>query len=139
MASIVLKGREYPLLYTTLEMKTIQERIASPLAKAVRLCTGRNPEDENDTEWFGSDRHLDALAKLIVIMAEAAAEEAGGDCDLTEKKVLRAMRPTEIGDAINACMAAFADGMHSEIEPKEEKGPVDVTLEQMNKKKEKEE
>ena len=137
MASIELKGREYPLLYTTLEMKTIQEKIASPLSKAVRLATGRNPEDEDDTDWFGNEKHLDALAKLIVIMAEAGAEDAGEDFDLTEKKVLRAMRPGDIGDAVNACLNALTEGMRSEIPPKEDEGPVDVTLEEMKKKKEK--
>jgi hypothetical protein len=41
-------------------------------------------------------------------------------------------------DMINACMDVMNDGMASEIPEKKEEGPIDVTLEEMNKKKEKE-
>lgn len=133
MASITLKGREIPLLYTTLEMKRIQEEIA-PLAKAIELVTGRNPDDKDDQSKFGGAEHIGALGKMIMIMGNAGLEEAGQDPDLTEKKVLRALKPYEIIDMINACMDAMGEGMASEIPEKEEEGPVDVTLEEMKKK-----
>jgi hypothetical protein len=38
---------------------------------------------------------------------------------------------------VNACAAAINEGMASEIPEKEETGPVDVTLEEMKKKEEK--
>ena len=38
---------------------------------------------------------------------------------------------------VNACMNSMAEGMESEIPEKKPEGPVDVTLEEINKKKEK--
>ena len=135
MASITLKGREIPLMYTTWEMKLIQEEIA-PLAAAIAMVTGRNPEDEKDTSRFGGAEQLGAVAKLIKILGNAGLEEAGENPDLTEKKILRALKPSEMMSAINACMDAMAEGMASEIPEEKPEGPVDVTLEEMNKKKE---
>lgn len=137
MAKITLKGREVPLLYTSWEMKTVQEEIA-PLSKAIRLVTGRNPENEEDTSMFGGAEHIGALAKMIRILGNAGLEESGQEADLTDKKVMRALRPDQLVEAINAVSEAMADGMRSEIPEKEEDGPVDVVLEQMKKKEMKE-
>ena len=137
MAKITLKGREVPLLYTSWEMKTVQEEIA-PLSKVIRLVTGRNPENEEDTSMFGGAEHIGALAKMIRILGNAGLEESGQEADLTDKKVMRALRPDQLVEAINAVSEAMADGMRSEIPEKEEDGPVDVVLEQMKKKEMKE-
>ena len=137
MASITLKGREIPLLYTVWEMKEIQEDLG-PLSKAIRLAMGRNPEDADDTSKYGSAEHLKAAASLIRILGNAGLEEAGENPDLTNKKILRSLKPSELIEAINECMNAMTDGMASEIPAKEDEGPVDVTLEEMNKKKERE-
>ena len=137
MITIRLKGREIPLIYTTYEMKTIQEEIA-PLTKAIRMVLGRNPEDEEDTSPFGSAEHIGAAAKMIRILGNAGLEEAGEVGDLTDKKVLRALRPADLAEVMSACMNAMNEGMASEIPEKEETGPVDVTLEQMKKKEQKE-
>ena len=136
MVTITLKGREIPLLYTTWEMKQIQEELG-PLSKAISLVLGRNPEDEKDTSRYGSAEHLGAAAKLIRILGNAGLEEAGESADLSDKKVLRALKPADLIAAVNACMDAMNEGMTSEIPAKDEEGPVDVTLEEMNKKKEK--
>ena len=133
MVSITMKGREIPLLYTTWEMKTIQEEIA-PLSRAISMALGRNPDDKEDQSRYGSAEHLEAAAKMIRILGNAGLEEAGEKPDLTDKKVLRGLRPAEIAGAINACMNAMNEGMASEIPAKEEEGPVDVTLEEMKKK-----
>ena len=137
MTSITLKGREIPLLYTTYEMKTIQEEIA-PIGKALKIILGRNPEDENDTSLYGSAQHLEAAAKMVRILGNAGLEENGEDADLTDKKVMRAIRPGELAEVVNACFDAMNEGMKSEIPEKEETGPVDVTLEEMKKKETKE-
>ena len=136
MASITLKGREIPLLYTVWEMKQIQDELG-PLSRAIKIVLGRNPDDENDESRFGSAEHLDAAAKLIRILGNAGLEEAGEAGDLTNKKVMRALKPAELVGAINACFAAMNEGMASEIPDKSEEGPVDVTLEEMNAKKKK--
>ena len=136
MVTITLKGREIPLVYTVWEMKQIQEEIA-PLSRAIRLVLGRNPDNTEDMSLYGGVEHLKAAAKLIRILGNAGLEEAGEVPDLTDKKVLRAIRPDEIITVINACMNAMSDGMASEIPEEKKEGPVDVTLEEMNKKKEK--
>lgn len=133
MASITLKGREIPLLYTVYEMKTIQEEIG-PLAEAMAAVTGRNPEDETDVSRFGGAEMLNAAAALIRILGNAGLEEAGEEADLTNKKVLRAIKPANLMDAVNACLDAMNEGMASEIPDEKEDGPVDVTLEKMKKK-----
>ena len=136
MKTINLKGREIPLLYTTWEMKQVQEEIG-PLSRAISLVLGRNPDDKNDTSKYGSAEHLEAAAKLIRILGNAGLEESGENADLTDKKILRAVRPGDLAMIISTCMDAMNDGMASEIPEKKEEGPVDVTLEEMKKKKEK--
>ena len=133
MITINISGREIPLLYTVWEMKEIQEEIA-PISRAISIVLGRNPEDKSDTSRYGSAEHLAAMAKMIRILGNAGLEEAGADADLTDKKILRALKPVELPDAVNACIEAFNEGMKSEIPEKEEEGPVDVVLEEMKKK-----
>ena len=136
MASIELKGKRIPLIYTVYEMKEIQEEIA-PLGKLTNLVTGRNPEDEKDLSNYGSSEQLNAVAKLIRILGNAGLEEAGEEANLTDKKVMRALKPSELVMAISACMDAMNEAMESEIPKKKTEGPVDVTLEEIEKKKEK--
>ena len=134
MVTINLKGREIPLIYTTYEMKQIQEEIA-PMGKLQYILSGQNPDDEKDSSGFGGAEQIGAVAKLVRILGNAGLEEAGQEPDLTNKKVLRALRPAELANAINLCMEAMAQGMETEFEIQKEDGPVDVTLEEMNKKK----
>ena len=137
MVEITLRGRTIPLVYTTFEMKQIQEEIA-PLDKFAYMVFGRNPEDENDTSLYGGPEHLRAAGALIRILGNAGLEEAGEKPDLTDKWVLRSLKPATLAEAVNKCMLAVNEGNQSEIPQKQDDGPVDVTLEQMNKKKEKE-
>ena len=136
MVTITLKRREIPLLYTTYEMKTIQEEIA-PISRAIRIVLGRNPDDEEDMSKYGSAEHLDAAAKLIRILGNAGLEEAGETPDLTDKNVMRALKPSEVGAAVEKCIDAMTEGMASEIPEKKQEGPVDVGLEEIERKKEK--
>ena len=134
MASITLKGREIPLLYTVWEMKQVQEEIC-PLGDLQYIMFGRNKDDENDRSKYAGPEHLNALAKLIRILGNAGLEEAEKEADLTDKKVLRSLRPMELTDAINACVAAMSEGMESEIPDEKKEGPVDVVLEEIERKK----
>ena len=139
MVTINLKGREIPLLYTTWEMKTIQEEIA-PNDKIMPMLLGKDPEDINGpTNTFASADHLMLLAKLVRILGNAGLEEAGEEPDLTNKKVLRALHPRELVSVVNTCIDAINEGFLSEIPDKEDDGPVDVILEEIEKKKEKDE
>ena len=135
MTTIILKGREIPLIYTVLEMKTLQEEIG-PLSDLRFIITGANKEDENDTSEYGSPKHLEAVAKMVRILGNAGLEEDGKDPDLTDKWVLRAIRPGQIVETIGICMEAMNEGMASEIPEKKKKGRVDVVLEEIEKKKE---
>ena len=133
--SIKLKGREIPLIYTTWEMKQVQEELG-PISRAITLVMGRNPDDKEDTSGYGSAEHLTAMATLIRILGNAGLEEAGEAPDLTNKKILRALRPSELIEAINECMNTMNEGMASEIpDKKKESGPVDVVLEEIERKK----
>lgn len=127
MITVNLNGREIPLIYTVYEMKQIQEQI-SPLDKYIEIMSGKR--------GFANVEHLECLAKTIVIMGNAGLEEAGEEPNLTEKKVMRALKPKMIAESVSLCMDAMAEGMQSEIPEKKKDGPVDVVLEEMEKKKE---
>jgi hypothetical protein len=135
MAEIMLKGRRVPLLYTVLEMKTVQEEIG-PLGDLQYTLFGRDRDDPESTAKYAGPEHLDAVAKMIRILGNAGLEESGEKPDLTDRKVLRAMRPTDLAEAVNACVAAMNEGMASEVieADDQDQGPVDVVLEEMKKK-----
>ena len=138
MVTINLKGREIPLLFTSFEMKMVQEEIA-PNEKLLSLLSGVDPDNpDSETMKAGSAEHLNIVAKTIRIMGNAGLEETGEEPDLTNKKVLRSLRPADLVKAVAACVDAFNDGFKSEIPEGQDEGPVDVVLEEMNKKKEKE-
>ena len=137
MITIELKGRRVPLLYTTWEMKQIQEEIGA-LDSVPYMIFGQNPENKEDTSRYGGAEQLDAIASLIRILGNAGLEEAGENPDLTNKKIMRSLKPKELMDVVQQCIDAMNEGMQSEIPDKPKEGPVDVTLEEMNKKKERE-
>lgn len=137
MATLMLKTREIPLVYTVMEMKAIQEEIG-PVNKAVSMMLGKNPDDKTDESFAGSTAHINVMSKMICILGNAGLEEAGEAPDLTEKKVLRGIKPAEMADAMTKCIEAMNEGMQSEIPEEEEDSPVDVTLEEMKKKEVKE-
>ena len=137
MTYIELKGRKIPLIYTTYEMKVIQEEIGQ-ISRAISLVTGRNPDDDKDVSKFAGAEHISNIAKMIKILGNAGLEENGEEPNLTEKGILRALRPSDLADVINICIAVINEGMRSEIPPEAEKPgtKVDVTLEEIEKKKE---
>ena len=135
MITIKLKGREIPLLYTVLEMKTIQDELM-PLGQIFYKLFGRTDEEDKNASGYAGPEHLQVIGGLIRILGNAGLEEAGQEADLTDKWVMRALKPAQIPAAMTACMPAMNEGMASEIPEKKDDGPVDVTLEEMNKKKE---
>ena len=135
MTEITLRGRKIPLLYTVYEMKAVQEEVC-PLGELQYVLFGRNRDDEKDTSMYGAPEHIGTVAKMVRILGNAGLEEAGEKPDLTDKWVMRSLKPTQLAETVNMCIMAMNEGMASEIPEKEETGPVDVTLEEMNKKKE---
>jgi len=135
---VTLKGREIPLIFTTLELKNIQEEIGK-LDDTMALVMGTNPDDAEDTSRFGSVEHLNALAKAVRIMGNAGLEESGEKPDLTERWILRAMRPKDVLGVALACMNTLTDGIASEIEEEEKQeteGRTDIGLQEIEKKEE---
>ena len=132
MSSITLKGREIPLLYTTYEMKELQEQFGS-LSEFDYKLLGKNKDDPEDSSKYGGTEQLDAVAGAIRILGNAGLEDAGEDANLTDKWILRAMRPVQLLDAVKAIIKALQEGNRSEIPEKEQTGPVDVTLEEIKK------
>lgn len=134
MVTITLRGREIPLVYTTQEMLTIQEEIA-PIGQVIAMITGRNPDDKKDRSRYLGQEHLRSAGKMIRILGNAGLEEKGESPDLTDKWVMRAIKPVDLIDYVNACLEAMDEGMKSEIPTKEQAGPVDVVLEEIERKK----
>lgn len=124
MVTITLNNREIPLLYTALEMLEIQEQIA-PINQAISLVLGQNPDDPEDDKAYGSAGHLDAVAKLIMILGNAGLEESGKEPDLTTKYVLRSLRPGDMAEVIACCFNAINEGMGVEIQNTDVKDPVE--------------
>lgn len=136
MAEIILRGRTIPLVFTMLEMKQVQEEVA-PIGQFINVIFGRKDSDDEKAELYGSAEHLNAIGKTVRIMGNAGLEEAGETPDLTDKWVLRALKPSNLMKTMGICLEAFNEGMASEIPDEKSSEPVDVTLEQINKKKEK--
>lgn len=134
MVTITLKGREIPLLYTVYEMKAIQEQVCR-LGDMQYAILGRS-RDSSEESIYGTPEHLDAITKLIRILGNAGLEEAGEKGDLTDKQIMRALKPGALVTAVKACMDAMDEGMSSEIPPETKQGPVDVVLEEIEEKKE---
>ena len=132
MASITLKGREIPLLYTTYEMKVLQEQFGH-LGEFDYKLLGKNKDDPEDTSKYGGTEQLDTVAGALRILGNAGLEDAGEDANLTDKWILRALRPAQLIDAVKAIMTALQEGNRSEIPEKKQTGPVDVTLEEIKK------
>ena len=139
MAGIKIGGREIPLLYTTYELVAIQEEIGCTGHQLRDEVFGIHLADENDPSSVVFDCVTDGkktkkLGTLIRILGNAALEEQGEEPNLTDKWVLRNMKP---GLLLVYALGAFAvinEG--NEMEAKqEETGPVDEGLEEEQAKK----
>lgn len=143
MTEINMGGRVVPLSYSAYEMIEIQKRIGCTAFQLNDVVFGiEQEEDENDPNAEPKIRvtvandpeRLEKLGKLIVILGNAGLEEKGEEPDLTEKWVLRHMKPALILGYAIATMAEISAGNMMEAK-KEETGPVDEGLEAENAKK----
>lgn len=143
MTEINMGGRVVPLSYSAYEMIEIQKRIGCTAFQLNDAVFGiEQEEDENDPNAEPKIRvtvandpeRLEKLGKLIVILGNAGLEEKGEEPDLTEKWVLRHMKPALILGYAIATMAEISAGNMMEAK-KEETGPVDEGLEAENAKK----
>ena len=141
MTEIKIGGRMVPLLYTTFEMVSIQEEIGCTSFQLKDQVFGIRQEDEDDPTSIRIEVGTDPektrkLAKLIRILGNAGLEEKGQEPDLTEKWIMRNMKPAMIVPYAVLAMREISEGNKMETPDREgEKGPVDEGLEEQQAKK----
>ena len=111
MTEIKIGGRTVPLLYTTYEMIAIQEEIGCTAYQLRDEVFDIHMEDEDDPSsmTFGivnDPKKTKKLGTLIRILGNAGLEEKGEEADLTDKWVLRQIRPALI---LPYCVAVLAE------------------------------
>ena len=141
LPTIKIGGREIPLYYSSLEMVDIQKDIGCTAFQLNEEVFGVHLEDEDDPSSlrFGVVTDGEKLRKfgaLIRILGNAGLEEEGRDPDLTDKWILRHMKPGMIMVYVIAAVAVVSEGNKVEsTTTEEEQGPVDEGLEEQNAKK----
>ena len=136
MPEIKIGGRTIPLFYSTYEMIEIEKSIgctAYQLNDRVIGAHQTNMEDPDDPNGIELDilnkpENKENLGKLIRILGNAGLEENGEEPDLTDRWVLRHMKPGMVMVYAVAVMAVVNEGNQMEMK-KEDGGPVDETLE----------
>ena len=134
MVTITLKGREIPLLYTTYEMKLAQEEIG-PLSEMQYKLFGRNKDDDKDTSLYAGAEHIATVSKMIRILGNAGLEESGEEGNLTDKWVLRNMKPAMVLIYAIGVMTVISQGNMIEAQEESKGKETDVILEEENAKK----
>lgn len=134
MTEIKIGGRIIPLLYTTYEMLAIQQEIGCTAFQLKEEVFGIRQEDEDDPKSLRIGVAADPektrkLCSLIRILGNAGLEENGAEADLTDKWVMRHIKPAMIIPYSVTVMAEIAEGNRAEA-PEKENGPVDEVLEE---------
>ena len=141
LPTIKIGGREIPLYYSSYEMIAFQEDIGCTAFQLNDVVFGikRDDEDEDSPVRFGVITDTDKLKKLgtlIRILGNSGLEQEGKEPDLTDKWILRNIKPGMIMFYVIALVAVITDGNKIEnTATEEEKGPVDEGLEEQNAKK----
>lgn len=139
MAELIIGGRTIPLSYSTYEMIEIERALGCTAFQLNDKVLGIRQTDEDDPtkiemEIFRNPDMKENLGKLIRILGNAGLEEAGQDPDLTDRWVLKHMKPSMVAAYAVAAMYLINEGNQMEAK-KEEKGPVDEGLEEEEGKK----
>ena len=142
LPTIKIGGREIPLFYSSYELIEIQNSIgctAFQLNDEVFGVHHEDPDDDDSAVVFEVIRDPEKTRKLgvlIRILGNAGLEEEGKEPDLTDKWVLRHMKPGMIMFYTVSIIPVVADG--NKIESTDgagTDGPVDEVLEEQNAKK----
>lgn len=137
-----LGGREIPLYYSTYETIAIQEEIGCTAYQLKEVVFGAEKIDE-ELGWEPENMRLTVandparmkkLGTLIRILGNAGLEEEGQAPDLTDKWILRNMKPGSVLLYAVIVLAVISTGNSMEAK-EEDKGPVDEILEEENAKK----
>lgn len=114
-------GRSIPLVFDMISWGQIEEEIA-PLQDIGEMIEGT--------------KRVQTVLKLIRILGNEGLDCAGEKPDLTEKWLGRVLNPKAMGDLSMSAMQAVTAGMQMEATADDPKKEVDVTLQEINKKKE---
>ena len=143
MQEIKIGGRTIPLLYSTYELIAIQKEIGCTAFQLNDDVFGVEKIDE-DGEWELENlrfrvaiepERTEKLGKLIRILGNAGLEENGENPDLTEKWILRRMKPSMILIYAVTVMSVINAGNSTEVKPEKNGEPVDEILEEEEGKK----
>ena len=139
MIEINIGGRIVPLNYSAYEMIAIQQDIGCTAFQLKEVVFGVRLENEDDPKSLKLDvvndpERVEKLGKLIRILGNAGLEEKGEPADLTDKWVLRNMKPAMVLAYAVAALSEIIMGNTMEAK-KEESGPVDEGLEEEQAKK----
>ena len=137
---IMIGGRDIPLMLTTYELIAIQEEIGCTVGQLRDQVFGIEHNLETDEYSFSLATDKEKMKKfgtLIRILGNAGLDEAGQEPDLTDKWILRHMRPAMIMPFVILLTEVVNDAMKMESGGTQT-GPVDEALEEENRKKERE-
>jgi len=144
LPEIIIGGRTIPLHYSTYETIAIQSEIGCTAFQLKDEVFGVEKIDEDGDETLGNIK-LDVakdtvkmmkMGKLIRILGNAGLEESGQEPDLTDKWILRHMKPSMIVIYALAMMTVITTGNMMEAKREEKTGEAtDVILEEEKAKK----
>ena len=144
LAELKIGGREIPMYYSTYETIAIQRDIGCTAFQLKDKVFGVEKVDEDGDESLGNIRlnivddpeKMEKLAKLIRILGNAGLEEDGQEPNLTDKWILRHMRPSMLTIYAMTMMAVITAGNMMEAKAEDNKGEeTDVILEEEKAKK----
>lgn len=141
MNTITIGGREIPLFFSTYEVKPIQKEICNinDLNDQVFGYEERRNEEgemEHGFHILDDGEKIERFGKLVRILGNAGLEEDGKEPDLTEKWILRRLKYNfSIMDVVLPVLDTINEGMKMEntMEAKEESGPVDEGLKEIER------
>ena len=135
MTEIKIGGRQIPLFYSTFELVAIQKEIgctAFQLKDEVFGIEQNEGDEEGKTLKMSvatDPEKTEKFAKLLRILGNAGLEESGQEPDLTDKWIMRHMKPAMIMAYAVLVMAEIIEGNSMEGPKADEEGPVDEILE----------
>ena len=139
MTELQIGGRTIPLSYSTFEMIEIERAMGCTAYQLNDKVLGiRQPDEDDPTkiemEIIQNPDMKENACKLIRILGNAGLEEAGQEPDLTDRWVMKHIRPNMIASYAVAVMYVINEGNQMEAK-REQNGPVDEGLEEEEGKK----
>ena len=146
MPEIIIGGRSIPMHYSTYETIAIQREIGCTAFQLKDEVFGVEKIDEDGEETLGNiqldvakdPEKMEKMGKLIRILGNAGLEENGEKPDLTDKWILRHMKPSMVVIYALAMMTVITNGNMMEVKKEETGEPTDVILEEAKAKKQQE-